>query len=103
VIKLEIKLKFNSFGDIYISVIYNNKYFSKDIFASKLLNIKYTQYINLLKSHDAYLDKTEYYFHKKENCENCIKYIKEKYSDRLVYLKLIEHTKESYDMIDKFI
>jgi uncharacterized HAD superfamily protein len=73
---------------------------STDYDIARLLNMEYYKYIDLIKLYNANLHSTEYYFEVKQDCEKCIEKLKENYNDRLVYLTLIEYTKEANKILD---
>jgi hypothetical protein len=89
---LKIQYEYSFFNNCYyILIIYNNKTIKTDNEISNLLNIKYNKYIDLLMLYNAKKDGNEYYFETKEDCEKIIKKIKQKYNDKLIYLKLTEN------------
>jgi hypothetical protein len=86
-------MKFNicKCGKYYMTISYKGYETARDDSIAILLNISYEKYINILKLNDAKINIDGYFFETKENCEKFIEYIKEKFSDRLVYLKLMEN------------
>jgi hypothetical protein len=87
---------------LFMRICFNNFTFSIDKKIIKLLNIEYNEYIDSIKLYNAILKSDyEYYFDKKENCENFINYIKQKFSNRLIYLTLIEYTEEANKLINE--
>jgi hypothetical protein len=76
----------------YINIIYNNEDYKTDERIAYLLDIEYTEYCNFIKSYHAdYYECTGYLFDDENSCDNCIKLLKEKYSDKLICLTLQEH------------
>jgi hypothetical protein len=76
---------------------------SKDIHIARLLNIKYDEHIISMMYYGAHKSITEYFFNNEQDCENFIKFIKEKYNNKLVYLALIENTEEAKEIITNVV
>jgi hypothetical protein len=97
---MEIGIDYNRNCKFYIYIYYNDEKIANDKNIIRLLNIEYIEYINILKSHNAILHSDdEYYFEEEEECKKIVKYIKEKYNDRLVYLALIENSSEANKLV----
>jgi hypothetical protein len=86
---MKIYSRYNIHG-YFIAININNNYLdNKEII--KLLNISIDEYNNFLLSNNANFDSyNNLYFKTNNDCYNCIDKLKEKYSDRLIYLKLTE-------------
>jgi hypothetical protein len=65
----------------------------------RLLDLSYTEYTNIAKLNNCFFRGYGIYFEMEEDCKKCIEDIKQKCNTRLVYLKLIENTKEAEKII----
>jgi hypothetical protein len=84
-------MRISSLGSDCIHFIYKNKPIYSDFEISKLLNITYQEYYDIIIFNKGYLNNSlKLVFSNPESCEKCIEYIREKYNNRLVYLKLTE-------------
>jgi hypothetical protein len=74
----------------YIMIEINDRYYIDDKEITGLLNIYCEEYQQFLLNNKAFYNTyKELMFRTEKDCYNCIKNLKEKYSDRLIYLKLI--------------
>ena len=67
------------------------------------MDIEYNEYINFIKSYHANVGCCGYYFKTENDCLKCMEKLKEKYSDRLIYLTLIEYTNEAKNEPSTFL
>jgi hypothetical protein len=70
-----------------IEIIYNNQQYSTVDDIANLLNISKKEFIEIIKLFNG---NKKGHFKLKEDSNDCLNYILKKYSDRFIYLKLIE-------------
>jgi hypothetical protein len=94
------KFKCENSNHYYLIINFNNTDISYDRYICNLLNIEYNEYINFMGLYNAKLRGSEYFFNNKSDCLIFIEKLKQKFSDKLVYLSLIEYTSEASNLIN---
>jgi hypothetical protein len=88
-----VNMKINYMSNVrgfFIFTNYNNYDLTDDNEIASLLNMGFDEYETFLIKNNAYYDKNELFFKTQDDCEKCIKKLKEKNNKRLIYLTLTE-------------
>jgi hypothetical protein len=73
----------------FIKLIHKDRNYISDKQIARLLNIEYKEYCNFLYNYNSrYTYNCGILFYNESDCDNCIKALKEKYSDKLIYFTL---------------